>query len=106
MIKNVRLKGLVVCLIVVFLSFATKAQVDQQTMDASAEQAQGNYAPMNMDYAGFNSLGMTQAAWLDPLQHLGEGQTKPAYSKYYWSPDLILPIRVREGMITMLNFPE
>ena len=101
-----RLKGFVVCLAVAFVSFVAKAQVDQQTMDASAEQAQGNYAPMNMEYAGFNSLGMTQAAWLDPLQHLGEGQTKPAYSKYYWSPDLILPIRVREGMITMLNFPE
>ena len=82
------------------------AQVDQQMMDASAEQAQGNYTPMNMGYAGFNSLGMTQAAWLDPLQNLGEGQSKPAYSKYYWTPDLVLPIRVREGMITMVNFPE
>ena len=100
------LKGFVVCCSVALWSFVVKAQVDQQTMDASAEQAQGNYAPMNMDYAGFNSLGMTQAAWLDPLQHLGEGQTKPAYSKYYWSPDLVLPVRVREGMITMLNFPE
>ncbi len=106
MIKNIKLKGFIVCLTVVFFAFAVKAQVDQQIMDASAEQAQGNYTPMNMGYAGFNSLGMTQAAWLDPLQHLGEGQTKPAYSKYYWSPDLILPIRVREGMITMLNFPE
>lgn len=83
-----------------------KAQVDQQMMDASAEQAQGNYTPMNLGYAGFNSLGMTQAAWLDPLQNLGEGQSKPAYSKYYWTPDLVLPIRVREGMITMVNFPE
>ena len=82
------------------------AQVDQQIMDASAEQAQGNYQPMNLGYAGFNSLGMTQAAWLDPLQNLGEGQSKPAYSRYYWSPDLVLPIRVREGMITLVNFPE
>ena len=57
------------------------AQVDQQMMDASAEQAQGNYTPMNMGYAGFNSLGMTQAAWLDPMQNLGEGPTKPAYSR-------------------------
>lgn len=82
------------------------AQVDQQVMDASAEQAQGNYTPMNMGYAGFNSLGMTQAAWLDPLQNLGEGQSRPAYSRYYWSPDLVLPIRLREGMITLLNFPD
>ena len=88
-----------------FCSFAA-AQVDQQVMDASAEQAQGNYQPMNLGYAGFNSLGMTQAAWLDPLQNLGEGQSKPAYSRYYWSPDLVLPIRVREGMITLVNFPE
>lgn len=80
-------------------------QVNQQVMDASAEQAQGNYTPMNLGYAGFNSLGMTQAAWLDPLQNLGEGQSKPAYSRYYWSPDLVLPIRVREGMITLINFP-
>lgn len=83
-----------------------KAQVNQQIMDTSADQSQGNYTPMNMDYAGFNSLGMTQAAWLDPLQNLGEGQTRPAYSKYYWTPDLVLPIRVREGMLTMVNFPE
>ena len=89
----------------VYLKMAV-AQVDQQVMDASAEQAQGNYTPMNMGYAGFNSLGMTQAAWLDPLQNLGEGQSKPAYSRYYWTPDLVLPIRVREGMITMVNFPE
>lgn len=81
------------------------AQVNQQVMDASAEQAQGTYTPMNLGYAGFNSLGMTQAAWLDPMQNLGEGQSKPAYSRYYWSPDLVLPIRVREGMITLVNFP-
>lgn len=82
------------------------AQVNQQMMDASAEQAQGNYQPMNIGYAGFNSLGMTQAAWLDPLQNLGEGQSRPAYSRYYWSPDLVLPIRLREGMITLVNFPQ
>ena len=82
------------------------AQVNQQMMDASAEQAQGNYAPMDLGYAGFNSLGMTQAAWLDPLQNLGEGQSRPAYSRYYWSPDLVLPVRLREGMITMINFPD
>ena len=49
---------------------------------------------------------MTQSAWLDPLQNLGEGQTKPAYSKYYWAPDLVLPVRLRTGMLTLINFPE
>ncbi len=100
-------KRLIISAVAFFvLTQVSLAQVDQQMMDASAEQAQGNYAPMDLGYAGFNSLGMTQAAWLDPLQNLGEGQSKPAYSRYYWTPDLVLPIRVREGMITMVNFPE
>lgn len=89
--------------------FATKSFAQlTDTMDQYAEQSQGNYQPMNMSYAGFNSnsMGMIQSAWQDPLQNLGEGQSKPAYSKYYWSPDLVLPIRLREGMITVLNFPE
>lgn len=105
--KILRKKCFVAVLIICSIfSFASRAQVSQQMMDANADQSQGNYAPMNMDYAGFNSLGMTQAAWLDPLQNLGEGQSRPAYSKYYWTPDLVLPIRVREGMLTMVNFPE
>ena len=87
------------------LSGRVQAQATMGSLDQNADQSQGMYMPMNMSYAGFNSLGMTQSAWLDPLQNLGEGQTKPAYSKYYWSPDLILPIRVREGMVTLLNFP-
>lgn len=105
--KILRKKCFVAVLIICSIfSFASRAQVSRQMMDANADQSQGNYAPMNMDYAGFNSLGMTQAAWLDPLQNLGEGQSRPAYSKYYWTPDLVLPIRVREGMLTMVNFPE
>lgn len=81
------------------------SQVTTGELDQNAEQSGGQYQPMNMGYAGFNSLGMTQSAWLDPLQNLGEGQTKPAYSKYFWSPDLVLPVRLREGMITLINFP-
>lgn len=95
-------------LVVVMSLFVMKqvfAQATMGSLDQNADQSQGMYMPMNMSYAGFNSLGMTQTAWLDPLQNLGEGQSKPAYSKYYWSPDLILPIRVREGMVTLLNFP-
>ena len=96
----------VVVTTVMLISSAAFAQLTE-TMDQYAEQSQGNYQPMNMGYAGFNSsLGMIQEAWLDPLQNLGEGQSKPAYSKYYWSPDLVLPIRIREGMITVVNFPE
>ena len=90
----------------IMLTTDASAQAPVASLVQSAEQSQGQYQPMDMSYAGFNSLGMMQSAWLDPLQNLGEGQSKPAYSKYYWSPDLVLPLRLREGMITMINFPE
>ncbi len=99
-------KILLIGAITLMVSRNAFSQATMGSLDQNADQSQGQYMPMNLGYAGFNSLGMTQAAWLDPLQNLGEGQSKPAYSKYYWSPDLILPIRLREGMITLLNFPE
>lgn len=99
-------KLLVIGAFMVLFSRNAYTQATMGSLDQNADQSQGQYMPMNLGYAGFNSLGMTQSAWLDPLQNLGEGQTKPAYSKYYWSPDLILPIRLREGMMTLLNFPE
>lgn len=89
-----------------FLTCEKSVYAQENSLDQSADQDQGQYRSMDMSYAGFSSIGMMQSAWLDPLQNLGEGQTKPAYSKYYWSPDLVLPIRLREGMITMINFPE
>ena len=82
------------------------AQATIDSLDQQADQAQGQYQPQNLDYIGMGALGMTQSAWLDPLQNLGEGQTRPAYSKYYWSPDLVLPVRLRTGMLTLINFPE
>ena len=88
------------------MSTWANAQVTMNNLDQNADQSQGQYMPMDLGYAGFSSLGMTQAAWLDPLQNLGEGQSRPAYSKYYWSPDLVLPIRLREGMMTLVNFPD
>lgn len=75
------------------------AQIDQ--MEA---QSRGEYAELNIDYA--RPLGLQQNAWVDPLKHMGEGQTKPAYSRYYWKPDVVLPIRLREGMVTLVNFPQ
>ena len=58
------------------------AQTTMNSLDQNADQSQGQYMPMNMEYAGFNSLGMIQSAWLDPMQNLGEGQIYPSYSIY------------------------
>ena len=99
-------KVIFMALALLFGTNASAQLVAETNMNQATDQSQGKYQPMNMSYAGFGSIGMTQSAWLDPLQNLGEGQSKPAYSKYYWSPDLVLPIRLREGMMTVINFPE
>ncbi len=91
----------------VSLCFLTQSVVAQQTaaresMDAAIEQSNGQYSEIDMP---FWSLGMQQKAWNKPMEHLGEGQSKPGYSRYYWTPDLVLPLRIREGMHTLINFP-
>ena len=106
--KHCLTKIITVCGLAVF-STAAHSQATIDSLNQNADQSQGMYQPMNMSYmggGGINSLGMVQSAWLDPLQNLGEGQSKPAYSRYYWSPDLVLPVRLREGMLTLINFPE
>ncbi len=73
-----------------------------QLEDAIA-QTTGEFDQVDLGY--IHSLGMQQKAWNDPLSHMGEGQLKPGYSRYNWSPDVILPIRLREGMMTLINLP-
>ena len=70
--------------------------------DAMAQTA-GSNDTINLNY--ITSLGMQQKAWNDPMQHMGEGQLKPGYSRYLWTPDVVLPIRLREGMMTLINMP-
>ena len=82
--------------------FAELVSSSKKTMDTAIEQSNGQYSEMDMP---FWSLGMQQSAWNKPMEHLGEGQSKPGYSKYYWTPDLVLPLRIREGMHTLVNFP-
>ena len=87
--------------------FLTQDVLAQQTaaresMDAAIEQSNGQYSEIDMP---FWSLGMQQKAWNKPMEHLGEGQSKPGYSRYFWTPDLVLPLRIREGMHTLINFP-
>ena len=72
-------------------------------IESAAEQSLGNNPVQKLDY--INAYGMQQKAWNNPLEHLGEGQSRPGYSKYLWRKDLVLPIRMREGMMTLINFP-
>lgn len=95
----------VLILVGMLAGMSAKAQVTKNSLDQNADQSQGNYASTNLNYLGSGALGMMQNAWKDPLQHMGEGQTRPGYTKYYWTPELVLPVRVREGMYTLINFP-
>ncbi len=90
--------------------FSLVAHAQELPTDAESERLSDAIAQTNGDFESVNpnylhSLGMQQKAWNDPMSHLGEGQTKPGYSKYTWSPDIILPIRLREGMMTLINLP-
>lgn len=105
MMKTLKLAIVVMMLEVLVLKPTIAQQVTKNNLDQNADQAQGNYAATNLNYLGSGSLGMMQSAWKDPLQHMGEGQSKPGYSKYYWTPELVLPVRLREGMYTLINFP-
>jgi len=87
-------------------AFAQQVQpsnVDAAQMNDAIAQTAGSFDTINLSY--ITSLGMQQKAWNDPMQHLGEGQTKPGYSRYVWTPDVVLPVRLREGMMTLINLP-
>ena len=88
-------------------AFAQSAgSIDTTSMDkidSMIEQSSGSYPPI--DTGMMTSRGMLQKAWSDPMKNMGEGQTKPGYTRYVWSSDMVLPVRLRESMATLINFP-
>lgn len=48
----------------------------------------------------------TQNAWDNPMQNMGENQTKPGFQRIQWEPGSVMPIKLRDGMLTIINFPE
>jgi len=88
-------------------AFAQSAgSIDTTSMDkidSMIEQSSGSYPPI--DTGLMTSRGMLQKAWSDPMKNMGEGQTKPGYTRYVWSSDMVLPVRLRESMATLINFP-
>lgn len=107
--KIIKMSKLGVLCAVVALSGAVYAQqvlptdTEAAQLEDAIAQTTGEFDQMNLNY--IHSLGMQQKAWNDPLSHMGEGQLKPGYSRYSWSPDVVLPIRLREGMMTLINLP-
>lgn len=46
-----------------------------------------------------------QDAWDNPNANMAAGSTKPGYAQLTWSPGTTLPIKLRSGMVTMVNLP-
>ena len=46
-----------------------------------------------------------QEAWDNPTANMAMGSTKPGYAQLSWSPGSVLPIKLRNGMVTMVTLP-
>ncbi len=46
-----------------------------------------------------------QAAWDNPTANMAAGSIKPGYAQLAWSAGSVLPIKLRNGMVTMVNLP-
>ena len=107
--KSIKMSWLALVGVACVLGTAARAQqmlptdTEAAQLEDAIAQTTGEFDQMNLGY--IHSLGMQQKAWNDPLSHMGEGQLKPGYSRYNWSPDIVLPIRLREGMMTLINLP-
>jgi type IV secretory pathway VirB9-like protein len=46
-----------------------------------------------------------QSAWDNPTANMSAGSIKPGYAQLAWSQGSVLPIKLRNGMVTMLTLP-
>ena len=46
-----------------------------------------------------------QDAWNNPTANMASGSTKPGYAQLSWSAGSVLPIKLRNGMVTMITLP-
>ncbi|HOY47471.1 MAG TPA: TrbG/VirB9 family P-type conjugative transfer protein [Alphaproteobacteria bacterium] len=46
-----------------------------------------------------------QEAWDNPNANMASGSTKPGYAQLTWVSGSVLPIKLRNGMVTMVNLP-
>jgi hypothetical protein len=46
-----------------------------------------------------------QTAWNNPNVNMAAGSVRPGHAQLHWAPGTTLPIRLRNGMMTMINLP-
>ena len=47
-----------------------------------------------------------QAAWDNPNANMASGSLKPGYAQLAWEAGTVLPVKLRNGMVTMVNLPK
>lgn len=61
-------------------------------------------ATMAVDAATGQNYGI-QAAWDNPTANMAAGSLKPGYAQLTWSKGSVLPIKLRNGMTTLVTLP-
>ncbi|MCL2338693.1 MAG: TrbG/VirB9 family P-type conjugative transfer protein [Proteobacteria bacterium] len=54
---------------------------------------------------GFAAQAGVQNAWDNPDANMTAGSVKPGFAQLTWTPGTVLPIKLRNGMVTMVNLP-
>ena len=73
-------------------------------MTQTGSQLSGNYGGSSA--YGAMPAGVVQDAWNRPFDHMGAGQSAPGSIRYQWTSDLVMPVRLRAGMVTSIVLPE
>ena len=62
-----------------------------------------NNHALSADVTGYN-YGV-QSAWDNPTANMAAGSTKPGYAQLSWTKGSVLPVKLRNGMVTMITLP-
>ena len=76
---------------------------NEQRLGQAGSQLRGEYG--DLARSGMPA-GMMQRAWDRPFDNMSAGQSAPGTIRYQWSADMVMPVRLRAGMVTNLAFPQ
>ncbi|MBR4892163.1 MAG: TrbG/VirB9 family P-type conjugative transfer protein [Alphaproteobacteria bacterium] len=78
--------------------FAKTVKINFGVLCLAAILALPTYATENEPYG-------IQSAWDNPTANMASGSIKPGYAQLFWSSGSVLPIKLRNGMVTMVTLP-
>ncbi len=63
--------------------------------------------PLTLCFASGNLYATdgVQDAWDNPEANMSTGSVKPGYAQLTWTAGSVLPVKLRNGMVTMINLP-